>query len=412
MVPYGSFSCWCQTIRALRRRNFRPFVSGQAISLVDLILRHVAQGWLVYRLTRSEWLLGGTLFCSQFPVFVLGPLGGTLADRYSRHRIVIAKQMLSMVQALALAALTLTSRVQVWHVMVPATMLGVVNAFDTPARHSLLIQMTGKEDLLSAIALNSAMFNSARTLGPAMAGVLVAAAGEGVCFLLNGISFLAVIGSLLAMQLPPFAPSAIEAPWQRLVDGFRYARRTPAICTPLAIVAAVSFSSMPAVVLLPVFAGEIFHRGSEGLGFLMAAMGAGTVIGTLVLARSSPTAGLYRAIYYGAAGLGVAFTLFGASASFYVALAAASLIGYSATRTNTSANTLIQTLIPDEYRGRIMALYAVTVVGIGPFGQPGSGRAGRFDRSAPDGCLRRSAVSLGGAVSGKRLALSQRGETG
>jgi MFS family permease len=359
---------WRLGFRALRHRNFRLFAGGQVVSLAGTFMQTVAQSWLVYRLTHSEWLLGAVWFCAQIPVFLLAPLGGLAADRYSRHRLVIATQTLAMFQAFALAGLTLSGRIQVWHVFVLATMLGVVNAFDMPGRQSLLIQMTGKEDLLSAISLNSAIFNAARVVGPAIAGLALARLGEGICFLANGLSFLAVIVALAAMRLAPYVPRKAEAPWRDLVDGFHYVHRSAGVRTLLLMVGAVSITAMPAVVLMPVFADEVFHRGSQGLGFLMGAMGAGAVVGTLVLARRARTSGLATVMCLSALTLGSGFIVFGASSSFYLALAAAMLIGFSVMRHNASANTLIQTLIPDEYRGRIMALYAMTVVGTGPFG--------------------------------------------
>ncbi len=364
---------WARVFRALSHRNFRLFVAGQIVSLVGTFMQTVAQSWLVFRLTRSEWLLGAAWFCTQAPVFFLGPLGGLAADRYSRHRIVIATQTLAMLQAFVLAALTLSGRVRVWEILALATCLGVVNAFDMPGRQSLLIQMTGKEDLLNAISLNSAIFNAARVVGPAVAGVVVAAIGEGLCFLFNGLSFLAVIAALLAMRLPPFVPQATESPWKHLVEGFRYAHRAPIIRTLLGIVAAASISGMPALVLMPFFAEDIFHRGSEGLGFLMGAMGIGAVVGTLVLASRGRTSGLTGVIFLGAATLGASFIVFSQSSSFYLSLAVMPLIGFSVMRQNAAANTLIQVTIPDEYRGRIMALYSMTVVGIGPFGSLASG---------------------------------------
>jgi MFS family permease len=378
---------WSQVFRALRHRNFRLFVAGQTVSLCGTFMQTVAQSWLVYRLTRSEWLLGATWFCTQIPVFVLGPLGGLLADRYSRHRIVVATQTLSMIQALLLAILTLTGTVQVWHILVLAVMLGVVNAFDMPGRQSLLIQMTGKDDLLSAISLNSTIFNAARVAGPAVAGVAVAAVGEGLCFLLNALSFVAVIGSLLAMRLPKFVPPSRESPWSHLIGGFRYAYRQPAIRALLMMVAAASLSGMPALVLMPFFADDIFHRGSQGLGFLMGGMGIGAVIGTLVLARRARTSGLVEVIFLGAATFGASFLVLAGSPSFYLALAIMPVIGFSIMRHNASANTLIQVLIPDEYRGRIMALYSMTVVGIGPFGSLATGAlAGRLGARVTVAC--------------------------
>ena len=364
---------WRLGFRALRHRNFRLFIGGQLVSLVGTFMQTVAQSWLVWGLAHSEWLLGAVWFCAQIPVFVLAPIGGLVADRYSRHRVVIATQALAMLQAFALAALTLSGRVQVWHVFVLATFLGVVNAFDMPGRQSLLIQMTGREDLLSAISLNSAMFNSARIVGPAVAGLVVAAVGEGRCFLINGVSFLAVIAALAAMRLPRFVRGAVASPWQHLVDGFRYVYRAADIRTLLLMVGASAICTMPAMVLMPVFADTVFHRGSRGLGFLMGAMGIGAVVGTLVLARRTKTAGLTDVMFWGGLILGAAFIVFASSSSFYLALAVMTAAGFSVMRQNAAANTLIQTLIPDDYRGRIMALYAMTVVGLGPFGSLAAG---------------------------------------
>jgi MFS family permease len=364
---------WRLVFRALRHRNFRLFVGGQVVSLVGTFMQAMAQSWLVYRLTRSEWLLGIAWFCAQIPVFVLAPLGGLAADRYSRYRIVVATQTLAMLQAFALAVLTLSGRVQVWHVLALATTLGVVNAFDMPGRQSLLIQMTGKEDLLSAISLNSAIFNSARVVGPALAGLVIAAVGEGLCFLFNGLSFVAVIAALLAMRLPAFVRRAMSSPWRHLLDGFRYAHTRAIVGALLLMVAATTIACTPALVLMPFFAEDIFHRGSRGLGFLMGAMGAGAIVGTLWLARRSKTSGLADVMFRSALTLGAAFIVIALSPSFYVALAGMPLVGFSVMRQNVSANTLIQTLIPDEFRGRIMALYSMTVVGIAPFGSLAAG---------------------------------------
>jgi MFS family permease len=362
-----------QTFRAMRHRNFRLFISGQAISLIGTWMQNVAQAWLVYRLTHSELLLGTAWFCTQIPVFALGCLGGLASDRYSRWKLVIVTQTLSLLQALGLAVLTLSGRVQVWHVLGFAVMLGCINAFDMPARQSLVIHMTGKEDLLNAISLNSAVFNSARAVGPAIAGLVVAAAGEGVCFLLNALSFAAVIGCLLAMRLPPFRRQVKDSPWSHLLAGFRYGYGHREVRTVLWMMAATTIGGVPAMVLMPFFADDIFHRGSQGLGFLAGAMGVGAVIGTLVLAGRTRLAELPRVIVYSAATTGACFLMFASSEWFYLSLLIMPVIGFSTMRQMVSANTLIQSLIPDEYRGRIMALYAITVVGIGPFGSLAAG---------------------------------------
>jgi MFS family permease len=372
-APLAAVSRLPHTFRALRHRNFRLFIGGQIISLVGTWMQNAAQSWLVYRLTHSELLLGTTWFCSQIAVFALGPLGGLAADRYSRQRIVILTQAMSMLQAFALAALTVTGHVQVWHVLALAGLLGVINAFDMPARQALVIEMTSREDLINAISLNSAVFNTARVVGPGVAGLLVAAIGEGMCFLLNGVSFLAVIVCLAAMRLPRFEPKPHPPMLEHLADGFRYAARHSAVRRLLAVMGAATLAGMPGLVLMPFFADGIFHRGSEGYGVLMSAMGIGAVIGTLGLARRNHAGGLSRVMVLSGLTMGATYLAFAFSNSFYLSLAIMPLIGYSVMRQMASANTTIQTLIPEEYRGRIMALYAMTVVGLGPFGSLAAG---------------------------------------
>lgn len=361
------------SFRALRHRNYRFFIGGQIISLSGTWMQTVAQSWLVYRLTHSELLLGTAWFCSQIAVFALGPLGGLAADRFSRHKLVVLTQTFMMLQAFALAALTLSGRVKVWHVLTLSVVLGVINAFDIPGRQSLLIQMTSKDDLLSAISLNSAVFNAARGIGPGIAGLAVATLGEGVCFLLNGISFLAVIGGLLAMKLPKFERQTTDSPWKHLVDGFRYAWHHATVRKLLVTLAATTVANSPILVLAPFFADQTFHRGSQGLGFLMAAMGVGAVIGTLSLARRPQVAGLMRVIAYSGLSLGAANLAFAISPWFGLSLMCALMVGYSLMRQLASANTTIQTMIPDEYRGRTMALYSMSVVGLAPFGSLATG---------------------------------------
>ena len=361
------------TFRALRHRNFRLFLGGQVVSLIGTWMQNVAQSWLVYRLTHSELLLGTAWFCGQIAVFALGPVGGFAADRFPRRKVVVVTQTLSMLQAFALAALTLSGRVQVWHVLALAGVLGAINAFDMPGRQALVIEMTSKEDLINAISLNSAVFNAARVIGPAAAGVVLAAVTEGTCFLFNGISFLAVIVCLLAMRLPPAVPKTHPPFLSHLADGFRYAARHSAVRRVLALMGAATLSGMPGLVLMPFFADDIFHQGSRGLGILMGAMGIGAVVGTLVLAGRARVSGLARIMVYSGLTSGACYLAFAFSPSFYLSLAIMPVIGFSIMRQMASANTTIQTLIPDEYRGRIMALYSMTVVGLGPFGSLAAG---------------------------------------
>src|SRR3954453_21412108 len=325
-LPLSTPSGIPHTFRALRHRNFRLFIIGQIISLVGTWMQNAAQSWLVYRLTHSELLLGTTWFCSQIAVFALGPLGGLAADRFSRRKVVILTQILSMFQAFAIAALTLTGRVQVWHVLALAGVLGGINAFDMPARQALVIEMTSREDLLNAISLNSAVFNAARVVGPGVAGLLLPVLGEGTCFLVNGFSFLAVIVCLAAMRLPRFERKVHPSVLRHLIDGFRYAANHSAVRRLLAVMAAATLAGMSGLVLMPFFADDIFHRGSRGYGMLMSAMGVGAVVGTLVLAQRTRAHGLTRVMVYSGLTTGVAYLLFAVSSSFYLSLAIMPLI--------------------------------------------------------------------------------------
>ena len=346
------------------------------VSLIGTWMQSVAQSWLVYRLTHSEFLLGVTWFCTHIPVLVLAPVGGLAADRFSRHRIVVTTQTLSMLQALGLAALTLSGHIQVWHIMAFALMLGTINAFDIPGRQSLFVELVGREELLNAISLNSAIFNLARVAGPSVAGFLVAALGEGMCFLLNGLSFVAVIGSLLAMRLNRTGGSTSKSSLSNLLDGFRYARRAPAVAALLVMSAAVNLSSAPVVALAPVFADGIFGQGSLGLGLATGAMGVGAVAGVLTLARRDGVAGLPSVIFQSGCCMAISALAIAWAPSFSALLLAMVVTGFGVFRQNAAANTLIQSVIPDEYRGRIMAIYTMMVIGFLPIGSLAAGSLG------------------------------------
>ena len=368
-------SGWSRTFRALRHRNFRIFVAGQAVSLIGTWMQNVGQSWLVYRLTGSELMVGLLGFCAHGPVLLLGPLAGLFADRHSRYRIVLFTQAAFLLQAILLAALTLSGRVTAGHVFALAAAWGVVNAFDIPARQSLYIHMVGGKDLLNAIALNSVVFNTARVVGPAVGGLVIAAAGEGVCFSINAATFLAVLGSLFLLRLPPLRPERRDTPWRHMREGFRYVASHQPVLALLAINAAMNITRAPAVALAPFFADAIFGRGSEGLGILTAAAGLGAIAGTLGLARRTGARGLPRVVFSSALATGACLVLFAWSPSFWSSLAVFALIGFNHMRQNASANTLIQTLIPDAYRGRVMALYSMTVVGVLPIGHLVGGAA-------------------------------------
>jgi MFS family permease len=369
-------------LRAFRHRNYRLFFSGQLISLTGTWMQSVAESWLVFRLTGSAALLGVSSFVSLAPVFLFATVGGTVADRASRHRIIIATQSASMVLPLILAALTFTGAVRVWHVLVLAGCLGVVNAFDIPARQAFLVEMVGRDDLMNAIALNSSMVNGARVVGPAVAGLLVAAIGEGWCFLLNGLSYIAVITGLLLMEVPPKPrAAATRSAWRDTMAGFAFVARTAPVKALLVLLGVVSFAGMPYSVLMPVFAESILHGGARGLGLLMGASGLGALGGALSLVRRGGVRGLGRWVATASASFGVALVAFSLSRSFWLSALLLIPVGGSMMVQMASSNTLIQAMVPDALRGRVMAVYSMMFMGMAPFGalwagwsRDGSGR--------------------------------------
>ncbi|WP_438037429.1 MFS transporter [Sorangium sp. So ce128] len=356
-------------LRALRHRNYQLFFAGQLVSLVGTWMQSVAQSWLVYRLTGSSLLLGTVGFATQIPVFLLAPIGGTVADRRSRHRILLATQSAAMALAFGLGALTLSGHVQVRHILGFSVLLGVVNAFDIPTRQAFVVEMVGREDLANAIALNSSMFNGARILGPAVAGILVGAIGEGWCFVANGVSFLAVLGSLLAMRVAPRPAAAGRgSAFAHTVEGFRFVARTRAIRALLLLLGVVSVTAMPYAVLMPIFADRILRGGAQGLGILMGASGVGALLGALVLASRRRLRGLGRWVAAACAGFGVALGLFALSRSFWLSALLLVPVGFSMMVQMAGSNTLVQAMVPDALRGRVMAVYAMMFMGMAPLG--------------------------------------------
>ena len=357
-------------LRALRYRNYRLFFYGQSISLTGTWLTRVAISWLVYRLSRSVFLLGVVGFVGQIPTFLLVPLAGVLADRWDRYRILVVTQVLLMAQVLTLAFLALSQRIEIWHILVLSFVQGLINAFDIPARQTFLVQMVEKpEDLGNAIALNSSMFNSARLVGPAIAGILIATVGEGMCFLVDGLSYLAVIMSLLMMKVKP---RKVERPFvhvlYELKEGFRYAFRFLAIRSILVLVGWVSLLGMSYTVLLPVFAKEVLHGGPGILGFLTSAAGLGALGGAIYLALRQSVFGLGKHIMV-ATGLGGAGLLFLAfSHSLDLSLLFIVLASFGFMVQMASSNTILQTIVEDDKRGRIMSLYTMAFLGMAPFG--------------------------------------------
>jgi MFS family permease len=356
------------TLRALRHRNFQLFFGGQLISLVGTWMQSVAQAWLVYELTHSSLLLGVVAFASQIPIFLLSPVGGTVADRYNRHRVVIATQTTSMVLAAILAALTLAHWIKVWELIVLASSLGVVNAFDIPARQSFLVEMVGREDLMNAIALNSSMFNGARVVGPAIAGILVASIGEGWCFFANAVSFIAVIVGLLLMKIAPRKHEPHVSMGEHIVEGFRFAQRTTPVRNLLYLVGLISLAGVPYTVLMPIFADRILHGGAWGLGLLMGATGVGAMVGALTLASRTGVRGLGRIAAYSAAGFGASLVIFAFSRNFIFSMIILVPVGFTLMTQMACANTLIQSMVPDRLRGRMMALYSMMFMGMAPLG--------------------------------------------
>jgi MFS family permease len=356
-------------VRSLRHRNFQLFFSGQLISLIGTWMQNIAQAWLVYRLTGSSLLLGIVGFAGQIPIFLFAPIGGLAADRWNRHHVVIGTQVSSMILAFILAALTLFHVVQVWEIVVLAALLGVVNAFDVPARQSFLIEMVVREDLMNAIALNSSMFNGARVIGPALAGILVARIGEGWCFFANAVSYIAVIIGLLMMKLGPLRTASKDSsPFEHIAEGFRFVRRTKPILALVLLIGLVSLVAVPYSVLMPIFADRVLHSGAHGLGILMGATGIGALLGALTLAIRRGVQGLGRVVGLSAAGFGVSLILFAFSRSLWLSVALLVPVGYGVMLQMSSSNTLIQAMVPDELRGRAMAMYTMMFMGMAPVG--------------------------------------------
>ena len=380
-------------LRALRHRNFRLFTLGQSLSLIGTWMQQVAVGWLVYRLTGSAFLLGLVGFVSLGPGFVLAPFAGEFADRYSRHRIILITQSVMMAQALLLGTLVLTDSITVGWILVLMGVLGAASGFDIPARQSFLIEMVGdRDDLPNAIALNSSIFNAARLVGPAIAGFAIAAVGEGWVILINGISYTFVLTSLLSMRLSADArPRGRGAVLRRVQEGFRYAYGFQPIRTILLLVAVVSLVAVPFTVLLPVIATDVLGGGPRTLGLLMSAMGLGALSGALFLASRSSVVGLGRLIVIAATLFGTSLLLFSFARTVWTALPLLSFAGFGMMTQMASSNTVLQTLVDDDKRGRVMSLYTMAFTGTAPMGSLLIGwLAARIDAPA--------AIGIGGGI--------------
>jgi MFS family permease len=356
--------------RALKYRNYRLFFGGQTISLIGTWMQRIAMGWLVYRLTDSAFLLGIVGFAGQIPGFLVGPFAGVIADRVNRHRMLITAQVTAMIQASILAFLVLTGAIEVWHLVALSVLLGIIMGFDIPARQSFLIQMVeNKEDLGNAIALNSSMFNLARLVGPSVAGILIAAVGEGICFALNAISYLAVITALLAMKVTPIKTERKENHiWRGLKEGFSYAFGFAPMKAIILLFGLVSLMGMPYQVLMPIFAKDILHGGAHTLGFLMGATGVGALFGAVYLASRKSVLGLERTIAVAAGVFGVGLVAFSMSRVLSLSLFLVLLVGLGMMVQMASSNTVLQTIVDDDKRGRVMSLFAMSFMGMAPLG--------------------------------------------
>jgi MFS family permease len=361
--------------RALRHRNFRLFFAGQSISLVGTWMTRVAISWLVYRLTKSALLLGMVGFAGQIPAFLLAPLGGVIVDRFDRHKLLIWTQVLAMFQSLMLAVLTLTHIINIHEILALSVLQGIINALDMPARQSFMVKMVeDKADLSNAIAINSSMANTARLVGPALAGILIAATNEGWCFLVDGVSYVAVVISLLMMRIASTREASAGAGvLEQLREGWSYVTGFVPIRTILLLFALLSLMGWPFMVLMPLFAAQVLHGGPHTMGFLMGAVGVGALACALSMAMRRTVRGLVRMLPIAASIFGVGLILFGLSRWLWLSMLLMLFTGFGMMQGLTGSNTILQTLVDEKMRGRVMSYHAMAFVGMAPFGSLLSG---------------------------------------
>lgn len=357
-------------LRALGQRNFRIYFIGQSASLVGTWMQQIALAWLVYRLSGSPFMLGLATFTGNIPILFLAPFGGVWADRFDRRRAMMLTQALSLLQAAVLAGLTFAGHVEVWHLLLAAAFLGIVNAFDTPLRQAFLLEMVGsRAHLPNAIALNSLMMNASRLVGPALAGAVLAAAGEAWCFLLNAASYLAMLAALAAMRLTVMRVPEIDQDWLAgLREALRFAWRFAPSRHLIGLVALISFVATPYAALMPVFARDLLGGDAGTLGLLVGAAGAGAMAGVLYLAGRRGTAGLERVTALAAASAGVGLVLFSRSATLWLSLCLLPLVGFGIITVAASANTILQLVAPEAMRGRLVSLHIAAFLGVMPVG--------------------------------------------
>ena len=356
--------------RSLHYRNYRLFFSGQSVSLIGTWMQRIALPWIVYHMTGSEFLLGLVGFTSQLPSFLLAPFAGVLTDRWSRYRVLMVTQIISMLQATVLAWLSLSGSLEIWHIVLLSTILGCINAFDMPARHSFVIDMVeDKEDLGNAIALNSMMFNGARLIGPSIAGIVLASTGEGICFLLNAISYLFVITSLLLMHVPQREMKKKETKiFSELKEGLNYTFGFPPIKHIILLLGIVSLMGASYQVLMPVFAKQVLNGDSHTFGYLMSAAGAGAMLGAIFLASREEVLKLGRLIPSATGLLSLGLISLSFTSSFYISLILIFFTGLGMMLQTAASNTILQTITDDDKRGRVMSFYTMAIMGTAPFG--------------------------------------------
>jgi len=357
-------------LRALRNRNYRLFFGGQSVSLIGTWMTRIATSWLVFRLTKSALLLGVVGFAGQIPTFLLAPFAGVWVDRLSRHRVLVVTQVLAMLQSFALAVLALSGVIRISHIIALSIFQGLINAFDTPARQAFVVEMVDqREDLSNAIALNSSMVNMARLIGPSIAGIIIAGVGEAYCFLIDGFSYLAVIASLLLMQIRAVPrPSTRASMLVELREGWEYVAHFTPVRSILLLLALVSLVGMPYTVLMPIFAVDVLHGGPHTLGFLMGASGVGALYGAARLASRKTVLGLGRLVPLMAIVFGGSLVAFSLSRWIYLSLPLMFLTGLGMMQQMACSNTILQTIVPDSRRGRVMSYYTMAFFGMAPFG--------------------------------------------
>jgi MFS family permease len=364
-----------QIFRALKYRNFKLFFAGQSISLIGTWIQMIAMSWLVYDLSHSAFLLGLVGFLSRIPTLIFAPFAGVFADRFDKYKLLFLTQILAMLQAVIITVLLFANVIQIWHILVLGIFLGIVNSFDIPVRQSFFIQLIEKkEDLGNAIALNSAMVNGARLIGPSIAGILVASFGESWCFLINSLSFIAILSTLLLMKISPsLKEKKVESYIKNFKEGFKYAFGFHPIRDILLLLSLVSLMGMPFQILMPVFAKDIFHGGPDALGILMASVGAGALVGALYLAYKKTVRGLGKNLPMATALFGTGLVLFSLSETMWLSIIILMFTGLGMMVEITASNTMLQTISEDNMRGRVMSFYTIAFMGTVPLGNLFSG---------------------------------------